>query len=318
MKKPFKILHLDTNHPLLWQQLADAGFENTLNTTDGKEEIEKIIPHYHGIIIRSRFAIDAAFMDKATQLHFIARVGAGLENIDVAHAKSKNIQLIAAPEGNANAVGEHALGMLLSLFNNLNKAHTEVTNGKWLREANRGIELSGKTVGILGYGNMGQSLAKKLQGFDVRVICFDLLQNVGNAYAQQVDYATFLAETDILSMHTPLTETTRNWLNQDRIAAFQKNFWLINTARGKSVNTTDLVQALQSGKIKGAALDVLEYEKTSFESLFDDHNTPPALQYLTHAHNVLLSPHIAGWTHESHEKLAQVIVEKIKIYYKIK
>lgn len=313
-----KILHLDTNHELLINQLNDLGFINHEDYTSSKEEVEAKIQNYDGIILRSRFTIDKQFLNAATNLKFIGRVGAGLENIDCDYAEIKGVALIAAPEGNRNAVGEHALGMLLSLFNNLNKADAEVRQGKWLREANRGIELDGKTVGIIGYGNMGKAFAKKLQGFDVEVLCYDIKPNVGDKNAKQVTLEEFQARAEVVSLHTPQTPLTLNMINTQFINKFKKPFWFFNTARGKSVVTNDLISALKSGKILGAGLDVLEYEKVSFENLFKRDVTssavemPEAFQYLIHAENVLLTPHVAGWTIESKKKLAQVIVNKIK------
>lgn len=310
-----KILHLDTNHPLLWEQLEQAGFTNEADFTSKKDEVENKIENYHGIVIRSRFKIDKNFIDKAINLQFIARVGAGLESIDCEYALSKNINLIAAPEGNRNAVGEHALGMILSLFNKLNNADKEVKSGHWNRESNRGTELDGKTVGIIGYGNMGKSFAKKLRGFDVEVLCYDILPNVGDENAKQVSLQELQHKADVLSLHIPWTPETDKMVNAEFINQFAKPFWFINTARGKSVVTADLVTALKSGKILGAGLDVLEYEKLSFETLFEGEK-PEAFEYLLQASNVLLTPHIAGWTFESKEKLAQVIVDKILEKYK--
>ena len=310
-----KILHIDSNHPLLWEQLEQAGFQNEADFISTKQEVEAVIEKYQGIVIRSRFKIDKTFLDKATNLKFIARVGAGLESIDCDYAIAKGVHLIAAPEGNANAVGEHALGMLLALFNNLNKANNEVKSGQWKREANRGYELEGKTVGIIGYGNMGKSFAKKLKGFDATVLCYDILPNVGDSNAEQVTLAELQETADVLSLHTPWTPETDKMVNQEFISKFKKPFWLINTARGNSVVTDDLVVGLQSGKIKGAGLDVLEYEKLSFETLFEAEK-PKAFDYLLQAENVLLSPHIAGWTFESHQKLAQTIVDKIKFIFR--
>ncbi|WP_458628459.1 2-hydroxyacid dehydrogenase [Winogradskyella sp. PC D3.3] len=307
-----KILHLDSNHPLLLSQLNDLGFTNHEDYTASKSEIEAKISEYDGIIIRSRFTIDKAFLDAATNLKFIGRVGAGLENIDCNYAEQKGIYLISAPEGNRNAVGEHTLGMLLSLFNKLNKADREIRQGKWLREDNRGLELDGKTIGIIGYGNMGKAFAKKLKGFDVEVLCYDIKSNVGDANAKQVTLEELKATADVLSLHTPQTDLTLNMINSDFIKSFKKPFWLINTARGKSVVTQDLVSALKSGKIIGAGLDVLEYEKSSFENLFSSDQVPEAFKYLIASENVLLSPHVAGWTIESNIKLSQTIVDKIK------
>jgi D-3-phosphoglycerate dehydrogenase len=309
-----KILHIDSNHPLLWEQLEQAGFQNEADFTSSKEEIEAKIGNYQGIVIRSRFKIDQSFLDKATNLQFIARVGAGLESIDCEYAMQRGIHLIAAPEGNANAVGEQALGMLLSLFNHLNKANNEVKSGQWIREGNRGHELEGKIIGIIGYGNMGKSFAKKLRGFDVTVLCYDILPNVGDENATQVSLAELKEKSDVVSLHTPWTTETDKMINSDFINQFKKSFWFINTARGNSVVTEDLVEALKAGKILGAGLDVLEYEKGSFETLFEGEK-PAAFAYLLQADNVLLTPHIAGWTVESHQKLAQTIVNKIIALY---
>jgi D-3-phosphoglycerate dehydrogenase / 2-oxoglutarate reductase len=310
-----KILHIDSNHPLLWEQLEQAGFSNFEDFKSSKAEVEAKIQDYHGIVIRSRFKIDKTFLDKATKLQFIARVGAGLESIDCDYAESKNIALIAAPEGNRNAVAEHTLGMILSLFNNLNQADREIRSGHWNRESNRGHELDGKTIGIIGYGNMGKAFAKKLRGFDVEVLCYDLKENVGDENARQVGLEELQQKTDVLSLHIPWTPETDKMVNSNFINGFAKPFWVFNTSRGKNIVTADLVAAMQSGKILGAGLDVLEYEKLSFETLFTDGSTPEAFQYLLESPKVILSPHIAGWTFESHERLAQVIVDKIKALY---
>lgn len=305
------ILHLDTNHPLLINQLNDLGYTNDEDYTSSKTTIETKIHLYDGIVIRSRFSIDKQFLKKATRLKFIARVGAGLENINIDFAKEKGIELIAAPEGNSNAVGEHTLGLLLSLFNKLNKADKEIRNGKWLREANRGIELDGKTIGLIGYGNMGKAFAKKLQGFDVEILCYDIKPNVGDKNCQQVALQEIQEKAHVLSIHTPQTTLTTNMINKVFIAAFKNPFWLLNTARGKTVTTKDLVNALKTGKILGAGLDVLEYEKSSFENLFSKNIIPEEFNYLINTENVILSPHVAGWTVESKQKLAQTIVDKI-------
>lgn len=320
-----KILHIDNNHQLLIEQLNDLGFTNDEDYKSSKSEIEAKISNYDGIIIRSRFSIDKTFLDAAKCLKFIGRVGAGLENIDCDYASAKGVTLFNAPEGNRNAVGEHSLAMLLSLFNKLNKADKEVRQGKWLREANRGLELDGKTVGLIGYGNMGKAFAKKLRGFDVEVLCYDIKPNVGDSNCKQVSLAELQEKSDVLSLHTPQTELTLSMVNSDFISNFKKPFWFINTARGKSVVTQDLVMALETGKILGAGLDVLEYEKSSFENLFKTGESkfrlmrkakkvkiPEAFQYLINADNVVLTPHVAGWTVESKAKLAQTIVDKIK------
>lgn len=305
------ILHADSNHPTLIQKLEAAGHENIEAYDQSQEEILQNQHLYDGIVIRSRFKITREFMDSAPNLKFIARVGAGLESIDVEYARKKGIQLFSAPEGNRNAVGEHALGMLLSLFNNLNKADRQVREGFWYREANRGVELEGKTVGIIGYGNMGRSFAKKLKGFDVEVIFHDILPNLEDANAKQVSLKELQKRADVVSLHTPWTQQTNGMVNKEWINGFSKPFWFLNTARGKSVVTADLVEALRKKKILGAGLDVLEYEKSSFEHLFLEGEVPAPLQDLLLMENVLFSPHVAGWTFESHIKLADTIAQKI-------
>lgn len=311
-----KILHIDSNHPILMEMLEKAGFTNESDFLSSKEEIEQKIENYDGIVIRSRFKIDKQFLDKASNLKFIARVGAGLESIDCDYAQQKNIRLISAPEGNRNAVGEQAIGMLLSLFNKLNQADKSVKSGHWEREKHRGYELEGKTVGIIGYGNMGKSFAKKLKGFDVsEVLFYDIANGLEDENARQVSLEEIQEKADVLSLHIPWTPLTDKMVNQKFIQRFQKSFWLINTSRGKNVVTKDLVEALKSGKILGCGLDVLEYEKSSFEKM-DIESIPEDLKYLFEAENVLLTPHIAGWTFESHQKLAQVIAEKIIFHFK--
>ena len=307
-----KILHLDTNHPLMIGQLNELGFTNHEDYSSSKSEIEEKIQLYDGIVIRSRFNIDESFLDAATNLKFIARVGAGLENIDCDYAIKKGIELISAPEGNRNAVAEHALGMLLALMNNFKKADEEIRQGEWDREGNRGEELDGKTVGIIGYGNMGKAFAKKLRGFDVEVIFHDIKSDLSDDNAKQVSLDVLKEKADVLSLHVPFTELTNKMVNTKFINDFKKPFYLINTARGKCVVTKDLVEALESDKILGAGLDVLEFEKSSFENLFLDGQIPYSFDKLLNLKNVVLTPHIAGWTHQSKIKLAQTIVDKIK------
>ncbi len=309
-----KILHLDTNHPLLINQLNDLGFTNHEDYTSSKAKIEQKIKDYQGVVIRSRFTLDKTFLDAAINLKFIARVGAGLENIDCDHAKKKEIHLISAPEGNRNAVSEHVLGMLLSLMNRLNIANSEVKKGEWKREENRGDELDGKTIGIIGYGNTGKALAKKLRGFDVEVIFHDIKDDLEDENAKQVSIEVLKEKADVLSLHVPLTELTNKMINRDFINGFKKSFYLINTARGKCVVTKDLLEGLQTGKIIAAGLDVLEYEQKSFENLFLDDEIPQDFQKLLKLQNVILTPHIAGWTRQSKEKLSQTIVDKIKSF----
>jgi len=310
-----KILHLDENHPLLVDEFAKLGFVNDLDYTSTREEILEKIGAYQGLILRSRLPVDRELLDRATSLEFIGRLGAGLENIDVEYARSKGVFLAAAPEGNRNAVGEHTLGMLLSLFNNLNKADAEVRHGHWRREENRGLEVEGKTIGIIGYGNMGKAFAKKLRGFDAEVICYDIVGGVGNDDARQVGILEFRKKVDVVSLHVPETPQTIGMVDEAFISEIHKPFWLLNTARGKCVKTGDLVNGLKSGEVLGAGLDVLEYEKASFESLFQEGDLPDAFKYLIEAPNVLLTPHVAGWSVESKEKLARTIVEKVKAHF---
>ena len=234
-----------------------------------------------------------------------------MENIDVVYAESKGIKCLCAPEGNKDAVAEQTIGMLLSLFNNLNRADKEVREGKWIREGNRGVELMGKTVGIIGYGNMGGAFAERLKGFGVNVLVYDKYKNnFGNDFIKETTLEDIFKNADILSLHTPLTDETHSLINDAFINQFSKNIFIINTARGKCMNTSDLVKNLKSGKVLGACLDVLEYEMVSFEAL-NTNELPEAFQYLIKSDNVLLSPHIAGWTHESNEKIARILAEKI-------
>ena len=302
-----KILFIDTVHPLLKTKLKEVHHECDEAYKKNKSEIEAIIHNYHGIIIRSRFNLDKKFIDKATNLKFIARAGSGLENIDVAYAESKNIKCYNAAEGNRQSVAEHAIGMLLSLFNNLNNCDAQIRKGKWKREENRGIEISGKTLGIIGYGNNGSAFSKVLEGFGVNILAYDkYLKN----YHYKSNMQTIYKEADIVSLHIPLTKETTYLVNDDFINNFDKDFYLINTARGKCVNTKDLVAALKNGKLKGACLDVLEYENYSFENLNKDGLTAE-MQYLMNSEKTILSPHIAGWTVESYVMIYKILLQKI-------
>ena len=311
MRKPL-ILHVDENHPLLIKGLKDMGFENVI---EYNTPLEKLIPNlklYKGLVIRSRFPIDKKFLDLATNLKFIARVGAGLENIDISYAEHKNISLIAAPEGNRNAVGEHALGMLLGIMNKLRIGHQNISKGLWLRELHRGYEIEGKTVGIIGYGNTGKSFAKKLTGFnDVEILCYDIKPNLGDKIAKQVSINELQSKAQIISLHVPETDQTKGMIDKNFISKMKHPFWLINTARGKAVVTKDLVDAIKSKKIIGAGLDVLDYESSSFSSIFNSDKELNSLKFLIEAEQVILSPHVGGWTVESHQKLAKTILNKI-------
>lgn len=310
-----KILLLDSNHPLITEQLLAKGFILEEDFTSSYDEVLQKINQYDGIIIRSRIPLDKNFLENAQNLKFIARVGAGMENIDLEVAKNLGISLINSPEGNRDAVAEHVVAMLLILMNRLFIASEEVKNGIWKREENRGDELLGKTFGIIGYGNMGKATAKRLSGFGVEVIFYDILPNLEDEFAKQVSLEELQERADILSLHIPLDASTEYLVDENFISKMKKNFYLVNTARGKNVKTSALVDALKSGKVKAAALDVLEYEKSSFENL--DISTSLStrnkedLQFLLESNQVIVTPHIAGWTHQSKEKLAQFIVDKI-------
>ena len=304
-----RVLHVDENHKSLPDGLNALGLVNDFDYTASKEEIMQEIDGYQGLVIRSRFPIDADFLDAAKSLKFIARVGSGLENIDTTYAQSKGIHVISAPEGNSNAVAEHALGMLLTLFNKLIVVHHELQDGIWQREPNRGEEVDGKVIGLIGYGNTGKAFARKLQGFNVEVLCCDILPDVEDRYARQVSLETLQKEADIISLHVPETPQTTALIERGFIEKTKKPFWIINTARGKNVVTKDLIEGLEKGKILGACLDVLEYEKSSFE---EAQFTQKELAYLLQSEKVIISPHIAGWSHQSKVKLAQTIVDKVK------
>jgi phosphoglycerate dehydrogenase len=303
-----KILLLDKNHPLITEQLSEKGFVLEEDFSSSYEQVLEKIHLYEGIIIRSRIPLDAHFLEKAKNLKFIARVGAGMENIDTAKAQELGIKLINSPEGNKDAVAEHVIGTLLVLMNRLFISSNEVKKGIWLREENRGEEILGKTFGIIGYGNMGKAVAKRLSGFGCKTIFYDTKPNLSDEFATQVSLQELQENTDILSLHTPLTEDTLYIIDEEFISKMKKNFYFINTARGKNLKTSALVNALKFGKIKGACLDVLEYEKTSFENLETKNED---LEYLLNSEKAIITPHIAGWTHESKIKLAQVIVDKI-------
>ena len=307
-----KILLLDKNHPLITEQLLVKGFLFDEDFTSTYEEVLKKIEHYDGIIIRSRIPVDQNFLEHAKNLKFIARVGAGMENIDVEFAKKSDIALISSPEGNRDSVAEHVLGMLLILMNRLFISSQEVKNGIWKREENRGDEILGKTVGLIGYGNMGKAVAKRFSGFGCQVIFHDILPNIGDEFATQVSLETLKKEADILSIHLPITKETHYLIDEKFISEMRKDFHFVNTARGKNVKTNDLVNAIKSGKIKGAALDVLEYEKASFENLDTENEN---LEFLLNSEKVIVTPHIGGWTIQSKEKLAQVIVDKILVQF---
>lgn len=303
-----RILQLDKNHPLIKQQLSEKGFVIDDDFSSTYAQLLDIIEPYEGIIIRSRVPMDRNFIQKAGNLKFIARVGAGLENIDLEAAAEFGVSVISSPEGNRDAVAEHVLGMLLVLTNRLFVSAEEVKQGLWRREENRGDELTGKTFGIIGYGNMGKAVARRLSGFSLNAIFYDIKPDLGDAFATEVSLDKLMGTADIISLHIPLTEETNYLVDEDFINGMAKDFYLINASRGKNVKTKALVRGLKSGKIKGAALDVLEFEKPSFENIDSENDD---LKYLLQSEKVIVTPHIAGWTHQSKEKLAQVIVDKI-------
>ena len=303
-----RILLLDKNHPLITKQLSAKNCILEEDFTSPYDEVCAKIQNYDGVIIRSRIPLDKNFLEHGRNLKFIARVGAGMENIDIPVAEKLGIKLINSPEGNRDSVAEHVVGMLLILMNRLFIASQEVKNGIWLREENRGDELLGKTVGLIGYGNMGKATAKRLSGFGCRVIFHDILPNLSDEFATQISLEELKEKAEVVSLHIPLNEQTHYLINEKFIAEMKNSFYFVNTARGKNVETKYLVEALKSGKVKGACLDVLEYEKASFEKLESDNED---LDYLLNSEKVIVTPHIAGWTHQSKEKLAQVIVDKI-------
>ncbi len=307
-----KILFIDNTHSALAEELTLAGFQCDYFPNYTLENYEKIIFDYFGVVIRSKILMDKQMIDKASNLKFIGRVGAGMESIDVEYAESKGIVCLNSPEGNRDAVGEHALGMLLCLFNKLTFADLQMRKGIRDREGNRGIEIKGKTIGIIGYGNMGSAFSQRLKGFEANVIAYDKYKKgFGNECIREVSLKDIFKNADIVSLHVPLTDETNYMFDETFIQQFKKDFYLINTARGAVVKTDALVDALKSGKVKGACLDVIEYEKFSFEEM-KINQLPLAYQYLINADNVLLSPHVAGWTVESKYKLAKVLADKIK------
>lgn len=310
-----QVLFIDSVHPVLAERLTEKSFICIDGTDWTREKCIEELPKMGGVVIRSRFPMNKEFLQFGTQLKFIARSGAGMENIDLEYANKKNIQCFNAPEGNRNAVGEHALGMLLSLFNNLNKGDREVRQGVWDREANRGLELEGKTVGIIGYGNNGNSFAQKLLGFDVEVLAYDKYKmNYGNQFAKSATLEEIFKKADIISFHIPQNEETMFMADQSFFNAFEKQIYVINLARGKIIRTVALLHGLKTGKIKGACLDVLEYESSSFESTILG-NKNSDFKSLLASDKVIFSPHVGGWSKESYFKLSDVLADKILEYF---
>ena len=304
MKK--NILIVDDLHPLFMEMVEANGYHCDYQPTIKPEEAYEIIGNYEGLAIRSKFLVTPAIIDKATKLQFICRSGAGMDNIDETYATQKGIIRINAPEGNRDAVGEHAVGMLLSLMNNFQRADAEIREGIWAREANRGIELKGKTVGIIGYGHMGSSFAQKLSGFGVNVIAYDKYKTgFSDQYAHEVSMEEIVKYADVLSLHVPLTSETRGLVDDEYLFHFKKPIFFINTSRGNVVKTQAVLNAIKQGKILAAGLDVLEQEK--FPALGEQ----AWFEELKRSGKVLLSPHVAGWTFESYRKLSEVMAEKL-------
>ena len=307
-----RILVTDSTHPILHDLLRQAGHEVVEDTTLNYDTLLSVIPQYDALVVRSKIIIDRPFLDRARHLRCIGRVGAGMETIDVDYAESLGIRCLNSPEGNRDAVGEHALGLLLALFNNIARADAEVRQGLWQREANRGLELKGRTVGIIGFGNMGGAFAQRLQGFECDIIAYDKYKPAGYApaYVQEVSLHELQQRAQVLSLHVPLTPETRHMVDYPFIQRFRHPFHLINTSRGAVVDTPGLVRALDEGLILGTALDVIEYEDMTRDGLYLDH-LPNAFHYLLHSPRAVLTPHVAGWTVESKEKLASVLAQKI-------
>lgn len=304
-----KILIIDEMHEGIIPLLEVLGHEPVYQPKITRAEILEQVHQYHGLIIRSKTPMDQELLSKATQLKFIGRAGAGLDQIDLDYLENRNIKLFHAAKGNRDAVAEHALGMLLALFNQFKKADQEIRNGIWDREGNRGVELKGKTVGILGFGNMGKAFAKRLKGFGVKVLAYDKYKTgFGDKFVNEVSWEELKSKADILSVHVPLTEETRNFLSLSELKSFRKPFWLINTARGEVISFQTLNTSLDQGILKGAVLDVLEIEKFKKFSLSQKID----FEKLAARDSVLFSPHVAGWTYESYQKINQVLVKQIK------
>ncbi len=308
-----RVLIIDSMHYTIVEKFLEAGFSCVYLPDISASEINEVIENYEVVILRSKVKFDKILIDKATKLKIIGRLGAGMENIDIQYATSKGVKCINSPEGNRNAVGEHAIGMLLSLINNILRADHEVRSGKWLREENRGFEIKEKTIGIIGYGHMGSSFARKLAGFDANVIAYDKYKfNYSNQFVREVSLQEIFETADILSLHVPLTEETKYMVDNQFIANFKKNIVVINTSRGKVLKTIGLVSAMKTGKVIGACLDVLEYEDTTFEKTHQNiDNQDETFNYLLHSDRVILTPHIAGWTVESNRKMAEILADKI-------
>lgn len=306
-----RVLVTDKTHPILCEKLQAAGYHCDVQADLSYNELLEVINNYDALVVRSKVEIDRIFLDNTHTLKCIGRVGAGMETIDVEYAEQKGIRCLNSPEGNRDAVGEHALGMLLALFNNMVRANNEIRTGLWKREANRGLEIKGKTIGIIGFGNMGSSFAKRLRGFECNIISYDKYKkNYSPEYVEEVELDELFERADVVSFHVPLTAETHYMADADFFNSFSKPIYLINTARGAVVKTVDLVSGMQSGKVLGVALDVIEYENMSKDGL-DLETLSADFKYLLQADNAVLTPHIGGWTVESKYKLADVLADKI-------
>lgn len=305
------ILLIDKIHDTFRNIMLRHGWECDDASGKSQADIERMVGEYFGVVSRAKFAIERSFIDQAFSLRFIARPGSGMENIDVEYAAKKGILCINSPEGNRDALGEHAVGMLLCLMNKIHSSHQQICNHVWQREANRGVELGGKTIGIIGYGNMGSAFARRLRGFDVKILAYDKYKTgFSDEYVREACIEEIFDDTDVFSIHLPLTAETHFLFNDHYLSCFKKDVFLLNTSRGQIVNTATVVSGLKSGKIRGAALDVIEYEKTDYSLPFDE-PLPSSLEFLLQSPDVILTPHIAGYSEESKVKLAQVLAEKI-------
>ena len=307
-----RVLVIDPVHEILMEHLSEKGYTIEYVPDITKEAVVERIGDYQGLILRSKMVVDQTVLEAAEKLWFIGRIGSGMENIDVQLARTKKIQCFNSPEGNRDAVGEHALGLLLSLMNKIPRSDREVKSGQWNREANRGSELKGRTVALIGYGNTGSSFARKLSGLEVHTIAFDKYRyGYSGSYVQEKNMEEVFDQADVLSLHVPLTDETRYLVDDAFIRQFRKPFILINTSRGGVVKTSELIPHLKEGKIRAAGLDVLEYESKTFEKLHSLKDLPPHFRELTRMEQVILTPHVAGWTHESYRKLSDVMACKI-------
>lgn len=304
-----KVLIIDDMHSSIEPMLMAIGWQANYRADIKRTEILEIIHDYEGLIVRSKTSIDKELIDKAIKLQWIGRAGAGMDQIAMDVVQQKNIPVINAPEGNRDAVGEHAIALLLSLFNKITTADLEIRAYQWRREANRGLEVMGKTVGLFGYGNMGEAFAKRLSGFGCKVIGYDKYKtDFDTQFARRVTEEELKQQTDILSLHVPLTSETQSYFNETHLDSYSKNIFIINTARGEILPLKGLVSALKSGKVKGAGLDVIENEKFDKLSLEQKANLDELIKF----NNIVLSPHVAGWSAESYQRINQVLVEKLK------